>query len=1296
MINILVLLAIIIIMLSFKKSKKYLLEIFAEIKDYLVKLAQLGLKKIINYLSKIELDISKKTSISNKLLLEDLTANLDEKKNNQVNTYLDALSFAVQNQNVINIALTGGYGTGKSTIINQFCKNNRGNEYLHISLASFKDDKSDEKLIETSIVQQILYYEKKIKIKESSYKRIDFTKPFRKITSIFLFTLWFYTLIFLFFEKINDKLIVFTETRTNIELIKFIFIVGVFFIFYRSFDKIKNLKLSKLTPSSLEIVNEKTDKDLSVFNRNIDEIIYFFEKTNTNIVIVEDIDRFSDDLAIKLYSKIRELSILIKQSKDVIQPVKFIYSVKDELILEDKTKFFDIIIPVIPITDYNNSKNVFLSKLDVFFEKEEVENNEAENEAEERFKSYLDRNFISEISNYVHDMRMVINICNEFKLYNKILTIDKPNIDVNKLFAIIFYKNIFPDDFAKIQKRTSKLHHIFRKDFENDVDLKIIVSKIDEEIINKKYEKNNLEKLFDNHLINDIQELRSIYIFRLIEMIEKRNGVKIKGIEGLNIGNVLINDENFPKIKESEDIKFNYDYTEDKKSGISFKGLENAVNKELTYNEREKHISDFHNSRIGILEREIKSLEDEKQNIQNLSLFELYNKYETKIDKFLNSIYIDSKQEKESIIEGVNLNTGLFRYLLKNDFLNEDFIEYVSYFHLGSLSSNDHRLMMKINQNESTQFDEKIDDVENLIKSIIDIRFKNKAILIYDILQFLLQSTNYNKLNFFIKQIQNYDNESIHFISGFIEKVKNNNQLLSSFYYKITKWDQFWHFVKIKFYDNNLRRQILFDLVQLFSDPFNEVSVLIALNQEEVLAQSINTDKDFLKDIFEKIDINSLINTLNKLKVKFELITPDEKITDLLIKIYENNLYQINIDNLQLFSQIDPSYSFNEEKFFTSNFSFLRSKTETNLYNRISENLNEYIENVYLKIEQNINENSKEVLFLLEKDDEHIMLQNKQDIIKKGFHGKVESFGENQSREIVILLVEENKVLSSWENIMVYYNLEGPLTSILTKFLNVEENYSRLSINKLYEKFDPLFDNEESCFGFIYSLINDENLLEDSFQAIFDNSGSFILRSSKINLHSRISFLEEKGFFMFDREEFASLLNINKNVLVNLIEKNEEDFISQLNYYKFDIEFIGDLLNSQLSIESLNKIISVKKNEIVASESIYISQIISDFYLKNKLSNFTNELFEKLITSDIDEKHKIGLFNLAFSDENNFYDVSDLLKKMGDKFTKILDEEKVSFVISDQNTTFLKTLQEYTLIAGYRVNKAEDLLTTFY
>jgi ABC-type transport system involved in cytochrome bd biosynthesis fused ATPase/permease subunit len=78
----------------------------------------------------------------------------DEKSN-----YFSALKFAIDSEQICNIALTGPFGSGKSSIIKTFEKNNQY-KFLNISLASFKEGTEDQiqnNLIERSILQQMLY-----------------------------------------------------------------------------------------------------------------------------------------------------------------------------------------------------------------------------------------------------------------------------------------------------------------------------------------------------------------------------------------------------------------------------------------------------------------------------------------------------------------------------------------------------------------------------------------------------------------------------------------------------------------------------------------------------------------------------------------------------------------------------------------------------------------------------------------------------------------------------------------------------------------------------------------------------------------------------------------------------------------------------------------------------------------------------------------------------------------------------------------------------------------------------------
>jgi len=92
--------------------------------------------------------------------------------------YSDALLYATSNPRVSNIALTGPYGSGKSSIIKSFLKKYRG-DALQISLAAFlpesgtKVENASRQEIERSILQQMLYGADANKLPLSRFKKIQ-------------------------------------------------------------------------------------------------------------------------------------------------------------------------------------------------------------------------------------------------------------------------------------------------------------------------------------------------------------------------------------------------------------------------------------------------------------------------------------------------------------------------------------------------------------------------------------------------------------------------------------------------------------------------------------------------------------------------------------------------------------------------------------------------------------------------------------------------------------------------------------------------------------------------------------------------------------------------------------------------------------------------------------------------------------------------------------------------------------------------------------------------------------------
>ena len=105
--------------------------------------------------------------------------------------YSEALLFATNNPKVTNIALTGPYGSGKSSIVLAFLKRYQ-RPSLHISLAAFapEADSAGEKVsrqeIERSILQQMLYGADANKLPLSRFKRIRSPGVWSAFKSLYL------------------------------------------------------------------------------------------------------------------------------------------------------------------------------------------------------------------------------------------------------------------------------------------------------------------------------------------------------------------------------------------------------------------------------------------------------------------------------------------------------------------------------------------------------------------------------------------------------------------------------------------------------------------------------------------------------------------------------------------------------------------------------------------------------------------------------------------------------------------------------------------------------------------------------------------------------------------------------------------------------------------------------------------------------------------------------------------------------------------------------------------------------
>ncbi|MFN4150897.1 MAG: hypothetical protein ACK4IX_08125 [Candidatus Sericytochromatia bacterium] len=488
--------------------------------------------KIDLYLKKIVNKLEKENSLLNRF---DALTPIDNATDKEI--YFLALQEVLLNDDVKNIALTGTYGSGKSSIIKTFQKKYDEYQYLNISLASFKDkiepknDESEEslnRLIELSILQQIFYKEKHNKIPDSRFKRIKNISKKKVLLNSFLFLIWSLSIAYLFKHKEVGEDFLELNTVLHNPYTKYtsliITLLGLYYLSIKLVRIFNNSKLNKLNIQSADIeIGDNNDK--SILNHHLDEILYFFEVTNYNIVVIEDLDRFNDT---EIFTKLRELNNLINGSKQIGRKIVFLYAIRDNMFQDkDRTKFFDFIIPVIPIINPSNSNEIIKSKLTKL-----------------NSKRIPTEEFIDDVSIFIEDMRLLINICNEYSLYKENLG---EKLNQNNLFAMIIYKNLCPDDFAELHNGKGVIHKLITNK-SNYIKDKIV--KIDNSIIEYRKQIEN----FENEKITNVRELRAIYVQELIKQNQNAVSIKLKNVE-YNFGK-LLEDDAFELLKSQSSLKY--------------------------------------------------------------------------------------------------------------------------------------------------------------------------------------------------------------------------------------------------------------------------------------------------------------------------------------------------------------------------------------------------------------------------------------------------------------------------------------------------------------------------------------------------------------------------------------------------------------------------------------------------------------------------------------------------------------------------------------------------------------------
>lgn len=216
----------------------------------------------------------------------DLLTPLNKKEDKRVQIYIKHINDAISKSEVRNLALTGVYGSGKSTIIKSYKSKYPTKKILNISLASFNETvKYDEfkDQIQLSILQQIIYSQDSEKLPDSRINRIreiDIWKKSHllKVIVLLVFLISTYSILNFFTSELNPNHWSVSLGFSWWSFISFLLFLGSSFFIGQFLIKImSNSKINKISvKGEAELGSKVEHKDF--LNKYIDEILYFFEK----------------------------------------------------------------------------------------------------------------------------------------------------------------------------------------------------------------------------------------------------------------------------------------------------------------------------------------------------------------------------------------------------------------------------------------------------------------------------------------------------------------------------------------------------------------------------------------------------------------------------------------------------------------------------------------------------------------------------------------------------------------------------------------------------------------------------------------------------------------------------------------------------------------------------------------------------------------------------------------------------------------------------------------------------------
>lgn len=1094
--------------------------------------------------------------------------------------YTEALDYAFSNSSIKNIAITGIYGAGKSTVWNTYVHEKELRNIITVSLGKYKnnikddddrlkeasstntlnsgadgaknkcsnenqkaEDIGDDNRVERQLINQILSQIESKKIPLSKYG----FKSNKSIFSICLQSLAFLSIICsILLWIIRDNFISFVnESYKNFNGISLMFLCAILlfiplFYYLYIFNRGNKFKISKITFKGAEANINDNNSDESVLDRDIKELVYLLRSSDSKIVVFEDLDRYDNA---SIYTKLRELNFLlnkyVKVNDEKETPIRFIYMLKDSLFYsKNRTKFFDFILPIVPVVDSKTSENELIELL------KEVEN-------------APDRSLLADISLYVDDMRLLKNIVNEYIVYSKIIPIGKIDLESNKLFALITLKNIFPNEFDLLQEDKGFVRAIFD---ELESNRGKIVSNF----------KQDLEKIDDNikfinsRIANDKFEAMALMISTDVRPYNNQSKTMSQFLKDWS---------------QNPDNSFDIKYP----NGSQYITYNDFLNRYvLTDDEKkvlvEKLPEDF-SVEMNKLNLDREKIKKQIKDIEIYSYKELISKMNTE------------QRDKLFSIDGFDIVEShyfpLIRFLIVDGLLDETYWYYKGNFNVDTsniLKRNDMIYMKGLKEGKALDIFLDVETPNEIISRLKLSDFSRFNILNKKVLKTCLEQKQTENVVAIVDSVDIND------------KYKDLLKILDEFDLDI-----------VRIYSNMLLKNNVDRLVRTLEycegesvETFKNILIsvatnkIIALDNLVVFKEYIEQNENIISLIPEgQFDV--FIDNIRSAGIKLEDVPEANCDKARLVAVEQIQAYKLNVGNLIFITEAILEKTINYGSLLNEIYKSLQlSSSKEYIENNFSSIVSNYIDEN--KSEKNYT-NNEEILFkILNSDisDEHKLkyVEKNETVISK----LADLQNSSVTTKILDCLLRKNKIKFCSDNIAAYWNMVEEYSNDFIEYLdnNLDEtNYE-----------DILRKNVSICNTFINSpLVSDKIftfVINYADEAISDINPKLPQDRANILIHQRLIEVTEKNIEVLWNNsynaELISLADYDDDVTEGLV-------INMLLKYELSDELIYGLVNSDIADGNSMKLIDSIKDSVLVEKINPTKKPIIEYIIKGDLSS---------------------------------------------------------------------------------------------